>query len=92
MIPVQMFQKENCCYGAESGWFCPMGVADSRYELISVGIDTSFKFLQNHTAIQQRPHVITFLITFRCGWFRSISSSRNASWIGLANKWLKICK
>jgi len=30
------------------------GVADSRYEPISLGIGTSFKFLQNHTAIQQR--------------------------------------
>jgi len=31
-----------------------LGVADARYELISLGIGTSFKFLQNHTAIQQR--------------------------------------
>jgi len=32
-----------------------LGVADSRYEPISLGIGTSFKFLRNHTAIQQRP-------------------------------------
>jgi hypothetical protein len=30
-------------------------VADFGYEPISVGIGISFKFLQNHTAIQQRP-------------------------------------
>lgn len=29
------------------------GVADSRYEPITVGIRTLFRFLQNHTAIQQ---------------------------------------
>jgi small conductance mechanosensitive channel len=31
-----------------------IGVADFRYEPISVGIETSFKFLRNHTLIQQR--------------------------------------
>jgi len=43
------------------GWRChrnvdsAKGVADSKYEPISLDIGTSFKFLQNHTAIQQRP-------------------------------------
>jgi|GEM_PF-2146440 len=36
---------------------CQTSVADSRYEPISLGIGTSFKFLQNHTAIQQRQKV-----------------------------------
>jgi hypothetical protein len=30
------------------------GVADFRYEPILLSIETSFNFLQNHTAIQQR--------------------------------------
>jgi hypothetical protein len=31
-----------------------MSIADFRYEPISVGNGISFKFLRNHTAIQQR--------------------------------------
>ena len=34
------------------------GVADSGYEPSSVSTEDSFKVLQNHTAIQQRPEII----------------------------------
>jgi len=36
-----------------------LGVADSRYEPTSLGIGAAFKFLQNHTAIQQRLNLHT---------------------------------